>query len=73
MPLCLPEQLQFKNIIIVTTNMNTKVNPDNQYVCTICGFNMIGDYPEYSPVCGAPNTVFLTSEECSNKYSVKAQ
>ena len=51
--------------------MNTKANPDNQYVCTICGFNMIGYYPEYCPFCGAPNTVFLTSEECSNRYSVK--
>ncbi len=43
--------------------MNSRVNPDNQYVCTICGFNMIGYYPEYCPFCGAPNTVFLTSEK----------
>lgn len=42
-----------------------------QFVCTACGFNMIGYHPAYCPFCGAPKAVFLTSEECSKKYSVK--
>ncbi len=42
-----------------------------QYVCTACGFNMIGYYPENCPFCGAPREKFLTSEECSTKFKVK--
>ncbi len=42
-----------------------------QYVCTICGFNMVGYHPEYCPFCGAPKKAFLTSEECSGKFRVE--
>ncbi len=43
----------------------------NQYVCTVCGFNMVGYHPNYCPFCGAHQRNFLTSEECSAKYKVK--
>ncbi len=42
-----------------------------QYVCTICGFNMVGYHPEHCPFCGAPKKAFLTSEECSGKFRVE--
>ncbi len=42
-----------------------------QYVCTICGFNMVGYYPDFCPFCGAPKEKFITSMECSAKYKVK--
>ena len=43
----------------------------NQYVCTVCGFNMVGYYPEYCPFCGAHQRNFITSEECSARYKVQ--
>lgn len=42
-----------------------------QYVCTVCGFNMIGYYPRRCPFCHAPREKFLTSDECSKRFSVK--
>ncbi|MDG6026035.1 MAG: MBL fold metallo-hydrolase [Candidatus Brocadia sp.] len=42
-----------------------------QYVCTVCGFNMVGYYPDFCPFCGAPHEKFITSEECSIKYRVE--
>jgi hydroxyacylglutathione hydrolase len=44
----------------------------NQYVCTVCGFNMVGYHPEYCPFCGAHQRNFITSEECSVRYEVQA-
>ena len=41
-----------------------------QYVCTVCGYNMVGYLPEYCPFCGASQEHFITSEECSARYSV---
>lgn len=41
-----------------------------QYVCTVCGFNMVGYYPDFCPFCGAPRGKFITSEECSARYKV---
>jgi hydroxyacylglutathione hydrolase len=41
-----------------------------QYVCTVCGFNMVGYYPAHCPFCGAPQEKFLTSEECSARHRV---
>jgi hypothetical protein len=45
--------------------------PSEQYVCTVCGFNMIGKYPHHCPFCGASRDKFLTSEECSAKHRVQ--
>jgi hypothetical protein len=42
-----------------------------QFVCTVCGFNMIGYHPRNCPFCGAPREKFLTAEECSRQYQVK--
>lgn len=46
---------------------------EEQYICTICGYNMIGLHPEYCPFCEAPESVFLTSEECSRNYRVEGE
>ncbi|MEE9605469.1 MAG: MBL fold metallo-hydrolase [Candidatus Scalindua sp.] len=43
-----------------------------QYVCTVCGFNMVGYYPDKCPFCGASKEKFITSEECSARFNVKA-
>jgi hydroxyacylglutathione hydrolase len=45
---------------------------DEQYVCTVCGFNMVGFLPHHCPFCGAPREKFLTSEECSARHQVEA-
>ena len=42
-----------------------------QFVCTVCGFNMIGYHPGNCPFCGAPREKFITAEECSREYQVK--
>ncbi|PKN63313.1 MAG: MBL fold metallo-hydrolase [Deltaproteobacteria bacterium HGW-Deltaproteobacteria-15] len=45
--------------------------PVEQYVCTVCGFNIIGGLPERCPFCGASKKTFLTSEQCSARYEVQ--
>ena len=42
-----------------------------QYVCIVCGFNMVDYYPDKCPFCGAAREKFLTSEECSASFEVK--
>jgi len=42
-----------------------------QFVCTNCGYNMVGYYPKRCPFCNASRDKFITSEECSKRYSVK--
>jgi len=41
-----------------------------QYVCQVCGFNMIGFHPDNCPFCGAARRHFITAEECSARYRV---
>lgn len=41
-----------------------------QYVCTVCGYNMVGYLPSNCPFCGATNDHFITSEECQARYKV---
>lgn len=41
-----------------------------QYVCKVCGFNMIGYFPEHCPFCGTLNVNFITAEECSENYNI---
>lgn len=43
-----------------------------QYVCLVCGFNMIGFHPTNCPFCGAAQTHFITAEECSARFRVAA-
>ena len=42
-----------------------------QYVCTVCGYNMAGYYPQVCPFCGASKCKFITSEACSAKFKVQ--
>ncbi|MBI4334078.1 MAG: MBL fold metallo-hydrolase [Chloroflexi bacterium] len=42
----------------------------NQYVCTVCGYNMVGYHPDRCPFCGAPQERFITAEECSARFTV---
>ena len=41
-----------------------------QYVCRICGYNLIGYFPDKCPFCGASNDNFVTAEFCSEKYMI---
>ena len=43
-----------------------------QYVCLVCGYNMVGFHPDACPFCGALKERFITSEECSARYQVVA-
>lgn len=43
-----------------------------QYVCTVCGFNMVGYYPNRCPFCGASREYFITAAECSAKFQVRS-
>ncbi|RPJ04849.1 MAG: MBL fold metallo-hydrolase, partial [Deltaproteobacteria bacterium] len=43
-----------------------------QYVCLVCGFNMIGFHPDRCPFCGAAKEHFITAEDCSARYTVVA-
>lgn len=40
------------------------------YVCTICGFNMVGYHTDRCPFCGASKDRFITAEECSKNRKV---
>jgi hypothetical protein len=44
---------------------------DEQYVCTVCGFNMVGYHPSHCPFCGAQAAKFLTWQECSARHHVE--
>ena len=52
--------------------MTREVMPNEQYVCTVCGFNIVGSHPTLCPFCGASREKFFTAEECSAKFRVKA-
>lgn len=41
-----------------------------QYVCTVCGFNMVDYHPNICPFCGASNKKFITAKECSNNRNI---
>ena len=47
-----------------------KLMQKEQYVGTVCGFNLVGYHADFCPVCGAPKEKFITSEECSARYKV---
>ncbi len=39
-----------------------------QYVCLVCGYNMIGQKFDFCPFCGSSSDNFITAEECSERY-----
>lgn len=41
-----------------------------QYVCLVCGFNMIGHLPDRCPFCNSTRDNFITSVECSKRFIV---
>ena len=43
-----------------------------QWVCRVCGYNMIGECPDVCPFCGAHHEEFVTWEECEQEYRVTA-
>jgi hypothetical protein len=43
---------------------------EEQYVCQICGYNIIGHFPRFCPFCGASNENFITAEQCSQEYKI---
>lgn len=42
-----------------------------QYVCTVCGYNMVGYHPHQCPFCGARDNTFITAQRCSDTYHVQ--
>ncbi|GAB61044.1 MAG: MBL fold metallo-hydrolase [Candidatus Jettenia sp.] len=44
---------------------------EEQYVCIVCGYNMVNYHPDFCPFCGAPKKKFITSEECSTRFKVE--
>lgn len=41
-----------------------------QWVCQVCGYNMIGEMPDVCPFCGAHHDKFLTWEETEKRFRV---
>ncbi|MDH3688710.1 MAG: MBL fold metallo-hydrolase [Gammaproteobacteria bacterium] len=41
-----------------------------QWVCKVCGYNMIGEMPEVCPFCGARHDTFIDWEEAERTYRV---
>ncbi len=43
---------------------------ENQWVCVVCGYNMIGEMPDVCPFCGARHDKFVTAVEAERSYRV---
>lgn len=43
---------------------------DQQWVCVVCGYNMIGEMPDVCPFCGVTHEHFVTWEEAEQTYRV---
>ena len=41
-----------------------------QWVCPVCGYNMIGEMPDICPFCGAHHNTFVTWDEAEQTYRV---
>ncbi|MCA1994236.1 MAG: MBL fold metallo-hydrolase [Coleofasciculus sp. S288] len=41
-----------------------------QWVCIVCGYNMIGEMPDVCPFCGVGHDKFLTWDEAEQTYRV---
>lgn len=44
-----------------------------QWVCTVCGYNMIGDMPAVCPLCGVAHEHFIAWDEAERRYRVGAK
>ena len=44
-----------------------------QWVCTVCGYNMIGKRPTRCPFCSSPHRDFVDSATASRRYLVTAK
>ena len=47
--------------------------PARQWVCVVCGYNMIGTMPEVCPFCGVRHDHFVDWEACERDWRVEAQ
>ncbi len=47
-----------------------KVKKQDQWICTVCGYNMIGKMAEVCPFCGANSRHFVTGVEGEMTYKV---
>ena len=50
---------------VLTINVN-----ERQRVCTVCGYNMVGEMPDVCPFCGARHDTFVTWNEAEQTYRV---
>lgn len=41
-----------------------------QWVCTVCGYNMIGKQPDHCPFCSSPRKNFVSAATASRRYRV---
>jgi len=57
-------------VLNLTRKQKGEIVENEQYVCTVCGFNMVGYHPDFCPFCDAPKEKFITSEECSARFIV---
>lgn len=55
--------------------MTTQPLPDNmqQWVCLVCGYNMIGEIPDICPFCGAKHENFMAWGDAENTYRVTSR
>jgi hydroxyacylglutathione hydrolase len=42
----------------------------DQWICTVCGYNMIAQMPDVCPFCGASHNRFISGEEGERTYKV---
>ena len=43
---------------------------EQQHVCLVCGYNMVGYFPDNCPFCGAHSKNFITAQEVSDRFSI---
>jgi hydroxyacylglutathione hydrolase len=53
-----------------TNEVNQAPMNTEQYVCKVCGYNMLGKCPGHCPFCGADRRQFLSAEAATAQYEV---
>jgi hydroxyacylglutathione hydrolase len=46
---------------------------NHQWVCTVCGYNMIGKRPDRCPFCAAQRKKFVDAKTASRRYKVRSR
>jgi hypothetical protein len=46
---------------------------DNQWICTVCGYNMIGQRPDRCPFCAAQRKSFIDTKTATRRYKIIAK